>query len=69
MRSGDSLKREDIRIGLRVYDRYSDLFAGIINNEVNDGFVLVKYEWPYDPSAGPGLVKVERLMPASVVGL
>lgn len=68
MHYGSALKPEQVKTGLRVYDRYSDLFGSITSAEIADGFVLVKYEWPYDPNALPCLVKVERLMLASLAG-
>lgn len=54
---------QDIEVNLRVYNRYADLF-GRVTKKMDDDYVLVKYEWPYDPDALPCLVAISKLRSA-----
>lgn len=55
------MTNEDVVIGLRVYNRYRDLFGEIKSLPDGNSMVLVKYEWPVDPNVKPYLDPVSRL--------
>jgi hypothetical protein len=54
----ESIKHHFV-VGERVYHRRADLF-GVIKT-IRDGYAVVKYEWPNDPSAAPTTILLTEL--------